>query len=113
MSRKSHTASTRHGPLPTAARLADHRARLAASGRKRVEVVVPESDVGLIRELAERLRAEPVESAAVRAAVVALLAPAVARTGLDLVTLLRTAPLDGAALEFDRDRSPARAADLG
>jgi len=113
MSRKSHPASNSHGPLPPAARIADHRARLASSGRKRVEVVVPESDVGLIRELAERLRAAPVESAAVRAAVVSALAPAVARTGRELVALLRTAPVDGAALEFDRDRSPPRASDLG
>jgi len=113
MSRKSHPASKNHGPLPAAARIADHRARLASSGRKRVEVVVPEGDVGLIRELAERLRAATSDSAAVRVAVVSALAPPVARTGRELVALLRAAPLDGAALDFERDRSLPRAADLG
>jgi hypothetical protein len=113
MSRKSHPTLKRHKPLPPAARIADHRARLASSGRKRVEVVVPESDVGLIRELAERLRATPAESAAVRSAIFAAMAPAVVRTGKELVALLRSAPLDGGALDFERDRSPPRAADLG
>lgn len=112
MSRKSDPAAKRHRPLPPAARIAEHRARLASSGHKRVEVVVPENDVGLIRELAERLRATPGESAAVRTAIASAMAPAVVRTGKELVALLRTAPLDGAALDFERDRSPPRAADL-
>jgi hypothetical protein len=112
MPRKSDSTSKRHGPLPPAARIADHRARLASSGRRRVEVVVPESDVELIRDLAERLRAEPAESAAVRAAVASAMAPAVARTGMELVALLRTAPLDGPTLDLERDRSPPRAVDL-
>ena len=113
MSRKSDPTSKRHRPLPPAERIAEHRARLASFGRKRVEVVVPESDVELIRGLAERLRAAPEESAAVRAALASAMAPAVARTGKELVALLRTAPLDRAALDLERDRSPPRAADLG
>jgi len=113
MSRKDESISKRHRPLPPAARIADHRERLASSGLKRVEVVVPEGDVGLIRELAERLRGRPVESAVVRDAVASAMAPAVARTGKELVALLRSAPLEGATLEFERDRSPPRAVDLG
>jgi hypothetical protein len=113
MSSKRDPTSKRHRPLPAAARIAEHRARLASSGHKRVEVVVPENDVGLIREVAERLRVTPAAGAALRTAIVSAIAPAVVRTGKELVALLRTAPLDGAALDFDRDRSPPRAADLG
>ena len=43
----------------------------------------------------------------------AVLAPAVARTGKQLVALLRNVPLDGVALAFDRDRSLPRAAVRG
>ena len=104
---------SRSGPIPPAARVAGHRLRQASSGRKRVEVVVPKRDVILIKQLAERLRAAPAEAAAVRSALGAMVTPTVARTGKELVALLRSAPLEGAILQLNRDRRPARAVDLG
>ena len=106
--KRSHIA-----PLPPAARVASHRSRQASVGRKRVEIVVPSKDVALIRQLAERLRAGPAEAAAVRRALEAAMAPAAVRTGKELVALLRTAPLEGATLELERDRSPTRELDFG
>jgi hypothetical protein len=93
--------------------VAGHRSRQASNGRKRVEVVVPKQDIILIKQLAERLRAAPAEAAAVRSALATMVAPAVVRTGKELVALLRNAPLEGATLELERDRRPARAVDLG
>ena len=104
---------SRPGPVPPAARVAGHRSRQASGGRKRVEVVVPKGDIMLIKRLAERLRAAPAEAAAVRSALVSMIAPTVARTGKELVALLRSAPLEGATLELQRDRRPARDVDLG
>jgi hypothetical protein len=92
------------GPAP---RVAGHRSRGAPSGRKRIQVVVPKRDVILIKQLAERLRAPPAEAAAVRSALGAMVAPTVARTGKELIKLLRSAPLEGATLELKRDRRPA------
>lgn len=115
MSRKSATTakSPASGTLLPAARVAGHRSRQAVGGRGRVEVVVPTRDIALIKQLAERLRATPADAAAVRTAVAAIVAPSVARTGKELVALLRSSPLGGATLDSKRDRSPPREVDLG
>ncbi len=47
--------------------IASHRQRLKQRGLLRLEVVAPETDVGLIREVARALRDEPTRSAKVRA----------------------------------------------
>ena len=115
MSRKNATAAKgpKSAPLPSAVRVAGHRSRQAVVGRKRVEVVVPTRDIPLIKQLAERLRAAPAEAAAVRKAVATVVAPTVARTGKELVALLRSSPLGEVTLDLKRDRSPPREVDLG
>jgi hypothetical protein len=115
MSRKNATVAKgpKSAPLPAALRVAGHRSRQAVFGRKRVEVVVPTRDVPLIKQLAERLRAAPTEASAVRKAVATAVAPTVARTGKELVALLRSSPLGGVTLDLKRDRSPPREIDLG
>ncbi len=47
--------------------IASHRQRLKQRGLLRLEVVAPETDVSLIREVARALRDEPTRSAKVRA----------------------------------------------
>lgn len=47
--------------------IASHRQRLKQRGLLRLEVVAPETDVGLIREVARALRDEPTQAAKVRA----------------------------------------------
>lgn len=115
MSRKNATAARRpkSAPLTPASRVAGHRSRQSAVGRKRVEVVVPTRDIPLIKQLAERLRATPAEASAVRKAVTTVVAPSIARTGKELVALLRSSPSGGVMLDLQRDRSPPREVDLG
>lgn len=115
MSRKKATAAKepKSAPLPSALRVAGHRSRQAVVGRKRVEVVVPTRDIPLIKQLADRLRGAPAAASAVRKAVTTAVAPTVARTGKELVALLRSSPLGGLTLDLKRDRSPPRKIDLG
>ena len=47
--------------------VASHRERLKRRGLVRLEVVAPEADAGLIREVARALRDDPARSAKVRA----------------------------------------------
>ena len=74
---------------------------------------MPTRDIPLIKQSAERLRAAPAEASAVRKAVADAVSPGVARTGKELVALLRSAPLGGVTLDLKRDRSRPREVDLG
>lgn len=98
---------------PSATRVTRHRTGLAARGARRVEVTVPAGDATLIKAIASALRAGGREADRLRAALGAMLAPAKAQTGADLVAFFRQAPLVGEDLEIERDISPGRPVDLG
>lgn len=94
-------------------RLVRHRTKVAAGGSRRVEVTVPAGDAGLVKAVADALRAGGREATRVRDALRPVVAPDRARTGAELVAFLRDSPLVGAELEAERDKSAGRAADIG
>ena len=98
---------------PPDSRLVRHRTRATAGGSPRVVVTVPAGDAGLVKAVADALRAGGPEAARDRDALRPVMAPARARTGAELVAFLRGSPLVGAELEAGRDKSAGRAADIG
>lgn len=94
------------------ARLARHRLKTAATGSRRVEVVIPAADAPLIKAVAGVLRSGGAEAARVRAQLQPLASPGKARTGAELVAFLRASPLVGADLDLERDRSTGRTIEL-
>ena len=94
------------------ARVARHRVKTAASGSRRVEIVVPADDAPLIKAVAGALRAGGPEAARLRAQLEPALRPQKARTGAELVAFLRASPLVGADLSFERDQTTGRVVDL-
>lgn len=93
-------------------RLTRHRTRLTASGSSRVEVTVPTGDAPLLKALAAALRAGGDDAARVRDSLDKMVSRPAARTGAELVAFLRTSPLAGERVDFERDRSPGRPIDL-
>jgi len=92
-----------------------HRARMASSGARRVEVTVPAGDAALVREVAGLLRSGGAKARQVRKAMAPLLSRHQARTGAELVAFLRASPLaneGGVDVEGLRDLSGGRVADL-
>lgn len=78
-----------------------------------MEVTVPTHDAPLVKALADALRAGGDGADRVRAVLQPLVATPRARTGKELVAVLRTSPLVEAVLEIERDDSTGRCADLG
>ena len=99
MPRKNTKTQKRAQPLP----LRQH---------ARVAVVVPQGDTGLVKQLAKRLREATPEADRIRKAIAAAVAPQVARTGKDLLALLRDSPLQCVTLDLERDRTPPDEVDL-
>jgi hypothetical protein len=95
---------------PNAARLARHRRKLVAEGSKRVEVVVPAQDAGLIRAVAATLREDSAQAGRIRERLTPLVRGVTARSGRELVAFFRSSPLVGEDLVVDRDRSEGRSA---
>lgn len=91
-----------------ARRVERHRVRVERSGKTRVEVVVPTTDVNMVRGLAARLRAGGGGAAAAREALAPLLAGTQARTGEELLAFFRASPLVGVDLRIERSKSPGR-----
>ncbi|MDE2654416.1 MAG: hypothetical protein OXI71_11465 [Gemmatimonadota bacterium] len=88
--------------------------RLGASARgmTRVEVSVPLKDVPLLRSVARALREDARGASRLRELLESEVGRAPARTGTELVDLLRASPLRETELEIARDRSLARPIDL-
>lgn len=95
-------------PTPSQrAAITAHRARLAARGMTRFEVVGREQDRALIRELARRVAEEDGLADRLRAQ---LAGGAPSKGGI--FAALRASPLVGADLDITRDRSEGRPFDL-
>ena len=96
-----------------ASRVARHRKRIAASGAKRVEVTVPSRDAPLLKAIAGALRSDGQEAQFIRQSLQPMLTTQKARTGAELVAVLRASPLAEVELEIERDRSGGRSVELG
>ena len=94
-------------------RVTRHRRKQSAAGAQRVEVTVPRNDAGLVRALADILRAGGAAAEQLRERLRPLVADDRARTGGDLVAFFRNSPLAGEDLALERDRVPGRPVDLG
>ncbi len=81
-----------------------HRKRLKQRGLVRVEVASPETDVGLIREVARALRGEPTRAAKARERLRAALGPEPTPNLLELLA---------DAADVDLDEYLTRSRDLG
>ena len=84
--------------------IASHRQRLKQRGLVRIEVVAPETDVDLMREMARALRDEPTRSAKVRARLREAIGP---ERKPDLLELLAD------TADVDLDEYLTRSRDLG
>lgn len=104
--------SQNRGPSRAAGRVAGHRQRLARSGIRRVEVTIPAQDTTLVRELAATLRRGGEEARKIRARLRSVAARKQANTGQELVAFFRASPLVGLDVEFERDKSTGRPAEL-
>ena len=93
-------------------RVVRHRARAAAKSWRRVEVTVPADDAGLIKALAGVLRAGGDEATRVREAFASMMAIIPARTGAELLAVLRASLLAGEDLMIERDQTTGRAVDI-
>jgi len=95
--------------MPSTQKLAvnNHRSRLRKKGLSRLEVVVPDTDKPLFKELARRLRGSPREADEMRHELLVLTYEE-PKTGFK--ELLAAAPLDG--IDLDRDRDTGREIDL-
>lgn len=93
-------------------RTAEHRRRQAARGYRRVELALPNEDVELVRHVAGALRAGGDQAGRLREAMRRVIELHPARTGADLVAFLRSSPLVGEDLVFERDRSPGRSVEF-
>jgi hypothetical protein len=91
-----------------ASRVARYRQRLAVSGSRRIEVMVPAQDAEAIRRLAAMLRAGGEEAESARHRLADLLPTRMAQSGRDLVAFFRASPLVGLELDLERDKSPGR-----
>ena len=92
-------------------RVARHRKKVARSGARRVEVTIPSRDAVLIKAVAGALRSDGEEARRIREMLEAILTLPKARTGKELVAFFRSSPL--VDVEFERDRSTGRRADIG
>jgi len=93
-------------------RVVKHRARVTASGSKRVEVTVPSNDAVLVKSLAGALRSGGQNARLIRESLQPFIATAKAQTGAELVEFLRKSPLVDADLQIERDTSMGRTADF-
>ena len=96
-----------------ASRVSRHRKRIAAGGAKRVEVTVPSRDAPLVKAIAGALRSDGQEAQFIRQALQPVLTAQRARTGAELVAVLRASPLTEVELHIERDRSAGRSVTLG
>ena len=94
-------------------RVARHRKKVTRSGARRVEVTIPSRDAVLIKAVAGSLRSGGEEAKRIREMLQAILTLPKAKTGKELVAFFRSSPLAGVDIEFERDRSTGRCADLG
>lgn len=78
-----------------------HRRSLQQRGLLRIEVQATPDDAGLLRSTARALRSDTAEAARVRRALREALAPELG--GMDLKTLLESAPLEGVDLTRRKD----------
>ena len=92
-------------------RVARHRKKVARSGARRVEVTVPAHDAVLVKTVAGALRSGGEEARRIRETLQAMLTLPKAKTGKELVAFFRSSPL--VDVEFERDRSTGRCAELG
>ena len=74
---------------------------------------MPAGDVRLVKAVADTLRAGGGAASRMREAVAFVTSLRPARTGFELVSFLRAAPLVGEDLAFERDRTTRRPVDLG
>lgn len=95
-----------------APRVERHRRKLAASGARRLEVVVPAADADLVREAAAVLRAGGEAAKRLRQSLQARTHPRAAATGSELVAFFRASPLICEDLAIERDRSSGRPIDF-
>ena len=94
-------------PKGLAERVGRYRRKLARTGVKRVEVAVPARDAGLIRRIAEVLRADDADAERLRGALAALITPP-ADTAAELLAFFRASPFVGENVEIERDKSTGR-----
>ena len=93
-------------------RVAEHRRRLASQGKRRLEVVVPEEDASLVKDLANALCHEGDAARELRRTLAPLLYDDVARTGRELIAFFKASPLADEDLDLERDKSPIRDIDF-
>ncbi|MCW0182145.1 MAG: hypothetical protein OJI70_10265 [Zavarzinia sp.] len=91
--------------------IAAYRARLAARGVTRFEVMAPEVDRALIRGLARRLAEKGPQADELRETLGTLVAEEAPKTG-GILAALRRSPLVGADLDLDRPRDEGRTVEL-
>jgi len=96
----------------TKSRVVKHRARVTASGAKRVEVTVPSIDAVLVKSLAGVLRSGGRNARLIRQTLQPFISTAKAQTGAELVEFLRKSPLVDTDLQIERDSSVGRTADF-
>ena len=89
------------------------RRRPAADGTEGIEVTVPSCDAPLVRAIAEALRLGGEEAEFIRRSLQPKLNAPMARTGSELVAILRASPLAELDLPTRRDRSVDRTVDFG
>jgi hypothetical protein len=86
--------------LPPAKRLAFYRQRSRKSGMRRVEVAVPSTDVATIRNFARAFREGGATAERLRRQEKLIENPPIARTGAELVSILRAGAGEGFDLEL-------------
>ena len=89
----------------SAARVARHRLRAAASGMQRLEVSIPRADAPLIRTVARTLRDGGSEAAKLRRTLADAAPAPVTRTGAELWAGLRSGPLFDVELDVRREKT--------
>ena len=85
----------------------------ADGGTERIEVTVPSRDAPLVRGIAEALRSGGEEAEFIRRTLQPKLTAPTARTGSELIAILRASPLAELDLPERRDRSCDRTVDFG
>ncbi len=98
----------------SASRMALYRRKSRQAGRQRFEVNLPKPDAELIRHAVDRIREGGEQAQKMRTLLEDSKRPEakIARTGKELYEILRSGPLFGSDITFERDKSLPRDVDL-
>ena len=96
-----------------ALRVSRPKRRMRATRTRRVEVSVPSRDAPLVRVIASALCSGGDKAEMIRNTLQPMLITGRAKTGAELVALLRASPIVELGLEIERDRSTGHSVEFG